>query len=125
MRRWGSVLIAAGLGAGCGAGAPPVEGPTLVEGAGTTVEYPEALWERGVTGETVLRVHVTPTGEVDSVVVEVPSGHAEFDAAARAGAMSLRFEPARQAGQATDAWVRLPIRFDRDSAGVRAARVGP
>ncbi|MFW6331350.1 MAG: energy transducer TonB, partial [Gemmatimonadota bacterium] len=62
-------------------------------------EYPVALWDAGVEGETVVMIHVTDAGQVDSAYVLEPSGEAAFDSAALAGAYELRFAPARRGAE--------------------------
>ena len=73
--------------------------------------YPIRLWDRGVEGETVLMVHVTDTGAVDSAYVLLSSGEAAFDSAALAGSDALRFAPARRGEDRVASWARLPVRF--------------
>lgn len=73
--------------------------------------YPIELWDAGVEGETLLMVHVTETGAVDSVYVLVSSGQAAFDSAAIAGARTLAFAPGRRDGRRIATWARLPVRF--------------
>lgn len=76
-------------------------------------EFPLELWDRGVEGEAVVRLRVTSAGVVDSAAIHESSGEAAFDEAALAGALELRFDPARQGDDPVDAWVRLPVRFTR------------
>ena len=73
--------------------------------------YPIELWDEGVEGETVVMVHVTDTGGVDSVYVQRTSGHAAFDSAAVEGARQLRFAPGRRGDRRISMWARLPVRF--------------
>ncbi|MBW3554859.1 MAG: energy transducer TonB [Gemmatimonadetes bacterium] len=73
--------------------------------------YPIGLWDRRVEGETVLMVHVTDMGAVDSAYVLLSSGEAAFDSAALAGSGALRFAPARRGEDRVASWARLPVRF--------------
>lgn len=73
--------------------------------------YPIALWDRGVEGETVLMVHVTELGRVDSAYVLLSSGEPAFDSAALVGSRVLRFAPARRGQDLVESWARLPVRF--------------
>lgn len=73
--------------------------------------YPIGLWDRRVEGETVLMVHVTDMGAVDSAYVLLSSGEAAFDDAALAGSAALRFAPARRGEDRVASWARLPVRF--------------
>lgn len=95
----------------------PIEQPALMPGP-SPFTYPVNLWDQKVTGETVLLVHVTREGGVDSVAVSTPSGHIEFDSAALAGARKLRFVPGKRGDLPVDMWTRLPVRFYLDSTAV-------
>jgi periplasmic protein TonB len=102
--------------AGCAE--PPPESPPR-QLPGSHFHYPEELWDAGVEGETLLEIHVSETGGVDSARVERTSGHAEFDSAAVAGARDLRFEPARRGENSVSVRVLLPVQFHlpaRDTA---------
>lgn len=78
-------------------------------------EYPVDLWEQQAEGETMLLVHVTEIGDVDSVSVDMSSGFPAFDSAAVRGAHKLKFSPARQGDLRIPAWTRVPVRFRVDS----------
>lgn len=82
-------------------------------------QYPEELWDAGVSGETLLRIRVSGTGGVDSVRVEKSSGHAAFDEAAVRGARDLRFAPATRGGEPVAVWRLLPVQFDPQAAPPR------
>ena len=84
--------------------------PAPLEGD-SPFRYPIELWDRGVQGETVLMVHVTDMGRVDSAYVLLSSGQAAFDSAALAGSPALRFAPARRGDERVASWARLPVRF--------------
>ncbi len=77
------------------------------------VEYPLELWDRDVEGETLVRVRVSDTGAVTEVEVLETSGIEAFDSAAVAGAMEMRFQPARRNGRRIEVWARLPVRFSK------------
>jgi len=77
------------------------------------VEYPLELWDRDVEGETLVRVRVSDTGAVTEAEVLETSGIEAFDSAAVAGAMEMRFQPARRNGRRIEVWARLPIRFSK------------
>jgi TonB family protein len=97
--------------AGC-FGPDNVEQPIPLYGE-EPVEYPIELWDRGLEGETVLRVRVTDVGIVDSVEVMESSGHSALDSAAVVGVRELRFEPGRRNGERTRMWATLPVLFSR------------
>lgn len=73
--------------------------------------YPDAAWEAGQSGVVVLRIHIDPTGAVDSSYVKRSSGVAALDSAATADARRLRFRPARQGEDPVDVWATLPVRY--------------
>jgi len=121
MTRLASITAACCLTAfGCG-GEKVVLQPVPVEGARSPIEYPVGLWDRGVEGETQVMVHVSELGEVDSALVSVSSGYAEFDSAAVAGTRKLRFSPGRRGEKSVAMWTKMPVRFARDST----ATLGP
>jgi TonB family protein len=95
----------------------PIEPPRPLT-AESPFEFPISLWDEGIEGETLLMVHVTTLGEVDSTYVKVSSGYAEFDSAAVAGARELRFAPGRKGEKRIDRWVGLPVKFTREGAEV-------
>lgn len=86
------------------------------------IEYPLQMWDDNLEGETMLRVRVGETGDVDSVEVVETSGHPSFDSAAVQGALQLRFTPARQDGKRIEVWAHVPVRFSKrprqDTLGV-------
>ena len=75
--------------AACGGPDEPITQPELMPDPSPFV-YPTKLWDQHMRGETLLLVHVTSAGEVDSVAVSNSSGHAEFDSAAVTGASGHR-----------------------------------
>lgn len=89
-----------------------VERPAPLYGE-VPIDYPIELWDQDVEGHTVLRVRVTDTGYVDSVVVLESSGHLAFDSAAIVGARELRFRPARRDGKRIEVWAQVPVHFSK------------
>jgi TonB family protein len=108
------VPLAAVLLAACGAAAAEIEEPVPLPDP-SPIEYPVALWDQKVQGETELMIHVNEHGNVDSVFVSRPSGWAEFDSAATSGARLLRFTPGRKGDRRIAMWTKMPIRFTQDS----------
>lgn len=121
-RGWGAVALLLVLTA-CADTVRPVLGGLKV---GTTAEsfrmptleserlpfrYPGDAWDRGIGGETVLRIHITRRGTVDSVRVVRSSGHRSLDSAAVAGALELRYRPARYGEKPVEVWGILPVRY--------------
>jgi protein TonB len=107
-----AALLAAAPWAWACAGDQDLERPTPLYGE-VPIEYPLALWDQDVEGETTLRVRVTEVGRVDSVVVIQSSGHAAFDSAAIDGAMELKFSPARRNGERIEVWAHVPVHFSK------------
>lgn len=114
------LLLALGA---CG-GDREIERPTPA-GDTVPVEYPLALWDAGIEGETVVRARVTSEGRVDSVELALSSGTAALDTAALEGVAAMRFRPARREGEEIAVWARIPVRFERDSVRAGSARVEP
>ena len=110
----GVVVLGVGTAVWLAGNAPPA---TLVAPrpiiAEPPFQYPLELWDRQVEGESVVMVHVTAGGAVDSAYVLRSSGEAAFDSAAVVGARTITFRPGRRASEAVDAWVRLPVRFQQ------------
>lgn len=75
--------------------------------------YPPALYAARVEGDVGLRLFIDSLGLVvqESTSVVEPSGHAEFDSAAVAGAPYLEFQPARSGGSRIGRTVVLPVKF--------------
>ena len=94
--------------AGCGEVEPETPPRQIT---GSPFHYPEELWDAGVEGETVLEIHVSALGTVDSATVETSSGFPAFDSAAINGAPDLRFEPARRGEDSVAVTVLLPVQF--------------
>lgn len=101
--------------AGCGAEEEPLPETPPRQLSASPFHYPQELWDAGVSGETLLRIHISAQGVVDTVQVERSSGHEEFDEAALRGARELRFEPATRGGEPVPAWWLLPVQFHPDS----------
>ena len=115
---------AALLAAGCGGSDEPIDPPTPFPGA-SPFEYPAALLDLEAVGETVLMVHVTTAGVVDSAYVLEPAPWSAFDSAALAGARGLRFSPARLGARRVATWTRLPVRFAPDTTAAIGLTVPP
>lgn len=99
----------------CNGPEEPVESPTPMPGE-SPFEYPLDLWDQRIEGETMLMVHVTELGRVDSVYVLETGGFTEFDSAATAGARRMQFSAGRQGDRRVAMWTKVPVRFALDSA---------
>lgn len=107
-------LAAAALAAACAGPEEPAEHPTPMPGP-SPFEYPIALWDERIEGETMLMVHVTELGRVDSVYVLETSGFDAFDSAAATGARQLQFSAGRRGDERVAMWTKVPVRFSLDS----------
>ena len=107
---------------GC-AEVPPETPPQQLPGS--PFHYPEALWDAGVEGETILEIHVSAAGRVDSARVDRSSGHAEFDSAAVHGARDLRFEPAMRGDDSVAVRVLLPVQFHMPGSDAATGHESP
>lgn len=74
-------------------------------------DYPRLSRRLREEGEVELRVRVSPAGQPVTVELTRSSGSERLDAAALRAVRQWRFAPARQGGQAVEAWVRVPIFF--------------
>jgi TonB family protein len=74
-------------------------------------KYPQSAWQRGVGGETVLRIHIASTGAVDTVAIANSSGDRSLDSAAVAGARQLRYQPAQRGDEIVSVWAYLPVKY--------------
>ena len=79
------------------------------------IEYPLELWDQGIEGSSILKVRVTDSGAVDSVVLVESSGHAAFDSSAVRGARTLKFSPARKGDKRIAVWAHVPVYFSKGS----------
>ena len=103
-------LLAAGV-VGCTSD-PDIESPSPLS-ASVPIEYPLELWDQGIEGRCLLKVRVTDTGDVDSVVVVESSGQMAFDSSAIRGAKTLKFSPARKDGKRIEVWAQVPVHFSK------------
>jgi protein TonB len=74
-------------------------------------EYPAIALQRRWEGTVLLNVHVLANGSAREVTVIASSGHDSLDAAAMQAVADWHFVPAHRAGQAIDAWVKVPLIF--------------
>ncbi|CAN5615649.1 hypothetical protein BH23GEM9_BH23GEM9_37290 [soil metagenome] len=116
--RWCCAAGCALLLATCGDAADATIEEPVPMPAPSPIEYPVALWDRRVEGETEVLIHVNVYGDVDSALVSKTSGYAEFDSAAVSGARLLRFTPGRRGDRHAAMWTKIPVRFSQDSSAV-------
>jgi TonB family protein len=103
------------LGLGCAEPeAVPIEPPQPMSDSMPFV-YPVELWDRKISGQTILLIRVSELGVVDSVMVATTSGYEEFDSSAVSGARTMKFTPGRQGEHRVPMWTKMPVRFARDT----------
>lgn len=73
--------------------------------------YPRASRRLREVGVVTLRVFVSPKGLPDVIELEQSSGFDRLDESALATVRQWKFIPAKRAGVAIGAWVRVPIEF--------------
>jgi len=73
--------------------------------------YPMMARRMGWGGKVILDVEVRSDGACGEIQLFKSSGHDVLDRAALNTVRSWRFVPARQGGQATTQWFRVPIHF--------------
>ncbi len=112
------IAVLALLLAACRSEDAPIQEPTPITDLSTVFRYPESAWDAGREGRTVLMVHVTAAGDVDSSYVAESSGDAGLDSVASSGVRRARFAPARRGDERIDRWIRLPVDFSRDHEGL-------
>jgi len=74
-------------------------------------QYPRASQRRGETGRVVIRVLISPRGEVEEASVRTTSGHSLLDQSALRAARSARFRPYTENGVAYPALADIPFDF--------------
>ncbi len=83
------------------------------------VEYPAALFEEGIEGKVLLRLHTDEEGNVDrdSISIAESSGYPALDSAALIAAPQLRFAPALHNGAPVAATFLQPVHFRHPQLG--------
>src|SRR5690606_2712383 len=106
----GTVALAADASAVVG---PLERGPELLEGVPPVLP----AGDQSVAPTITLRILVGSDGNVRELRTLQPRpGYAEIERVAEASARGYRFSPARAGGNAVEAWVNLPVRFEREPA---------
>jgi protein TonB len=79
----------------------------------------------GGEGTAVLKVGVDARGAVQTVDIEISSGHAALDRAASDAVGLWTFNPARSNGRAIDSQIRVPVQFIAANSGTAAFQAPP
>lgn len=74
-------------------------------------QYPRISQRRGESGRVVIRVLISPRGEVDEATVRASSGYERLDESALRAARSARFRPYTENGVAYPALADIPFDF--------------
>lgn len=74
--------------------------------------YPSMSKRLGEEGQVLLRVLVGQEGGAEQIEVLRSSGFTRLDDAARVAVSKWRFVPAKVGGNATQAWVQVPVTFE-------------
>lgn len=93
--------------------------PPVMINAQTPVEYPAALYARGIEGKVVLRLYADTAGALlsDSTRVAESSGYPALDSAALAAVPRFKFAPALKDGQPVSGAFLQPVHFRHPQAG--------
>ncbi|WP_019867443.1 energy transducer TonB [Methylovulum miyakonense] len=75
-------------------------------------EYPEVAMDRGWEGKVLMKVHVQPNGQPDTINVIKSSGHSVLDDAAVRTVKQWSFVPAMRGKTPIAGWVTVPIAFN-------------
>lgn len=82
----------------------------------TNPHYPRLARRRGQEGTVWLRVQVDTSGNALAIDIDRSSGFEILDKAAMKAVRSWRFLPALQDGQAQASYVKIPVKFQLDTA---------
>ena len=95
------------------------EDPPVMVNAQTPVEYPAALFARGIEGKVVLRLFADTAGALvpDSTRVAESSGYPALDSAALAAVPQFKFAPALRDGSPVAGAFLQPVHFRHPQAG--------
>ncbi len=95
------------------------EDPPVAVNPSSPVEYPPALFARGIEGKVILRLHVDETGHLsqESTRVAESSGYPALDSAALAAVPRFQFAPALRNGTPVAATFMQPVHFRHPQAG--------
>ncbi|MGH7703331.1 MAG: energy transducer TonB [Gemmatimonadales bacterium] len=94
------------------------DSPVAINGE-SPVEYPTALFEQGIEGKVLLRLHTDEQGVVvdDSTRIAESSGYPALDSAALVAAPRFRFAPALHNGAPVAATFLQPVHFRHPQRG--------
>ena len=93
--------------------------PPVLVNRESPVEFPPALFARGIEGKVILRLHADSAGRLlpDSTRIAESSGYPALDSAALAAVGSFRFAPALRNGAPVAATFLQPVHFRHPQAG--------
>ena len=95
------------------------EDPPVMVNPQTPVEYPAALFARGIEGKVILRLYTDSSGTLaaESTRVAESSGYPALDSAALAAVPRFKFAPALKDGEPVAGAFLQPVHFRHPQAG--------
>lgn len=78
-------------------------------------DYPARSVENAEQGTAVVSVYILKNGRVGQAQIEQSTGHEMLDKSALAAVSQWIFEPASSSSQITEAWFKIPVRFQLKS----------
>ncbi|HWA15460.1 MAG TPA: energy transducer TonB [Gemmatimonadales bacterium] len=95
------------------------EDPPVMVNPQTPVEYPAALFARGIEGKVILRLYADTAGALvaESTRVAESSGYPALDSAALAAVPQFKFAPALKDGAPVAGAFLQPVHFRHPQAG--------
>ncbi len=98
---------------------PRGEDPPVMVNPVSPVQYPPALFARGIEGKVVLRLYADEAGRLnrDSTSIAESSGYPALDSAALGAVAEFRFAPALRNGTPVATSFLQPVHFRHPQAG--------
>lgn len=81
----------------------------------TMPDYPVKAVEAGYSGTVSIKVYILKNGRVGSAMIERSSGYEILDSSALSAVSLWIFEPALYSRDATEAWFKVPVKFQLKS----------
>ncbi|MFA5105147.1 MAG: energy transducer TonB [Candidatus Margulisiibacteriota bacterium] len=78
-------------------------------------DYPARSVENAQQGTAIVSVYILKNGRVGQAQIEQSTGHEMLDSSALAAVSQWIFEPAASSSQITEAWFKIPVKFQLKS----------
>jgi periplasmic protein TonB len=88
-----------------------IKTPTTSAPRNPQPRYPLIARKRGFEGRSIIRAHISPSGQVLKVEIAQSSGYPVLDVAARDAVSGWQFQPAKREGRAITGLIDVPIEF--------------